>query len=1227
MSKSRCGIIFSGLLVAALLGIVPASAQQSTGGITGTLADTSGAVIPGAMVNLKGLDTGLLQSTETNSAGSYQFSAVPIGRYAVTFIKDGFDSQVHSPIVVQAQRTTTVDGSLPPGKISTTVTVSGTPMLNKVDTTNGYVLSSATIMSTPLGTGSFTQLAVLSPGVNADLLSGSGSNAGLGNLDIWANGQRDSSNSFSFNGINSNNIFNGKSSSFVAENRFDLNTGESFLAGGQISTNTSVYDAIGQGLPTPPPETIQEMRVNTSMYDASEGANSGAHIELLTKSGTNDLHGTAYDYVQNNIFNAAPFFFNADPAIPLDQKVPALHRNVFGATIGGPIKKDKLFFFGSYQGVRDHDQFNGFSQASVPIRLTNDRSAATLAQQFGLSASQINPAALKLMNFKLPNGQYLVPTPNITNPTTAAALGFDAVIQGAPSTFAADQINGNLDYVVSDKDRMAFKYYYQNDPTTNPFAVSNLLGFGQTLQAGSQVVSLDNTTIMSPTVTWEQKIGFTRQIAYATTTQPLTPADAGINLFGSNIFPGLTISTASQTTTGGLSLGPASNFSDAGTFQNQFSANTTLNWIRGRHSFSFGFEVDRNQLNIVNNNSQLAALTFSDFPSFLTGTLRLGEGNSVAFAGSTNRYYRANQIGAYAQDDFKLKPNLTVDLGLRYDYDGPLTEAHGMLTNFDPRLYNYNAATDTIVNTGLVLAGNSPFATHGVSNSTLFNNQYGIAPRVGFAWSPHFVKNLVVRAGYGIYYDRGEFFTEFSPSAGFGFNGPFGVTLEPPFVLPILSTAQDNLSNPFGSTAPTQPTGNPKSFVVPNMAGLQNGDAPFLFGGYDPANSLPYSENWELDLQWQPTNTLMMTLGYVGNHGIHELLPIPFNQSQIATPQHPIHGQSYSYGYNAIPTETAFTADGGNTDLRVPYIGYSTNSVYYEAEGISNYDALQFSVNKRLSHGLQVNGSYTYSHALDEGSGLQLFYNGNNPLDPSSAYGTAGFDRTHVLTVSYLYQLPNVFSNTHSAGARVLDGWSLSGIGIFESGTPYSVIDFTGGVGSIFYSTNDYITNPLVPLASGQTYKSVQLQGTTGINAGQPVLNSKGFTVPLLQPGQGGVPPCVTVGGAQQCDTYETGFGPSGRNIFRSPFQPQMNFSVMKDFKLSEKFTLNYRADFFNLFNWTSFDAPNNNVQFNPYYANPPYNPVTNTTGYVTVPFGHLGLIQHTLGSPRFIQMALHLNW
>jgi hypothetical protein len=281
----------------------------------------------------------------TNQAGAYNLFGLPIGTYRVSFSKEGFKTETHSQILVQANRTTTVDGRLEPGTATTTITVTATPLLNKVDTTNGYVLGSTVIEAIPLGTGSFTQLATLSPGVNADLLSGADTNAGLGNQSIWANGQRDTSNSFSLNAISANNVFNGKSSSAVSENRFVLSTGENFLAGGQIQTSTSVYNAIGQGLPTPPPETLEELRVNTSMYDASQGSNSGAHIEVITRSGTNQFHGQLYGYRQSSAWNAAPFFFNADPSIPPSQKVPELHRGTFGGTLGGPIRRDKAFFF------------------------------------------------------------------------------------------------------------------------------------------------------------------------------------------------------------------------------------------------------------------------------------------------------------------------------------------------------------------------------------------------------------------------------------------------------------------------------------------------------------------------------------------------------------------------------------------------------------------------------------------------------------------------------------------------------------------------------------------------------------------------------------------------------------------------------------------------------------------------------------------------------------------
>ena len=245
------------------------------------------------------------------------------------------------------------------GTVSTTVEVTATPLMNQVDTTNGYVVDQLTIQDTPLGTGSFTQLAILAPGVHADFLGGGGSNAGLGNQAIFANGQRATSNSFSLNGVNTNNLFNGNSTSQVGENRFVLNTGENFGAGGAIQTSTSVYGAIGQALPTPPPETIQEIAVNAAMYDATQGAHSGAHISVITKSGTNELHGMLYEDFQNSVMNAAPFFYNASPAITT--KDPFLARNQFGATLGGPIKKEQAVLFRGLPG-RTHRGCGGCHQ-------------------------------------------------------------------------------------------------------------------------------------------------------------------------------------------------------------------------------------------------------------------------------------------------------------------------------------------------------------------------------------------------------------------------------------------------------------------------------------------------------------------------------------------------------------------------------------------------------------------------------------------------------------------------------------------------------------------------------------------------------------------------------------------------------------------------------------------------------------------------------------------------
>ncbi len=309
------GAAILGLLLLAGSVRKPLNAQAVLGGIQGTVKDSTGAAVPDATVKAVNTETNLSVTAKTQVTGSYQIANLPAGTYHVSFAKDGFDTETHTAVLVNSDRTSTVDGNLRVGAVATTVEVTGTPLMNQVDTTNGYVVDQLTIQDTPLATGSFTQLAILTPGVHADFAGGAGSNSGLGNQAIFANGQRDTSNSFSLNGISTNNLFNGNSTSQVGENRFVENTGESFGAGGEIQTSTSVYGAIGQALPTPPVEAIQEISVNAAMYDATQGANSGAHISVITKSGTNEIHGAAYEYWGGSALNAAPFFYNASPAI------------------------------------------------------------------------------------------------------------------------------------------------------------------------------------------------------------------------------------------------------------------------------------------------------------------------------------------------------------------------------------------------------------------------------------------------------------------------------------------------------------------------------------------------------------------------------------------------------------------------------------------------------------------------------------------------------------------------------------------------------------------------------------------------------------------------------------------------------------------------------------------------------------------------------------------------
>ena len=1278
--KMKLGIFLSALLLQFSL---CAMAQQTLGGITGTVSDKSGSVLPDTTVTIVGDQTTLTRMQKTNGNGAYDFVNLPIGTYTVTVSHEGFETQKLPSILVQADRTATLNVAMKVGQVGTTIEVQAAPAMNAVDTTNGYVLEQDQIQAVPLPTGSFTGMAILSPGVNAELPGGTGANSGLGNQPIWANGQRDTSNTFLLNGVDASNLFNGKSTSQVASARIVNNTGVANAAStsaAPIQSTASVYLAIGQALPSPAPETVQELRVNTSMYDAQQGSTSGAHIDMSTASGTNTFHGEAYVHRGTDWLNAAPFFNKQDPNLPENDKVPQLHRYTAGGQVGGALIKDKLFGFASYQHTHSSDQEIGISRMLVPSELTdNNRTPQGLAQIsndiWGTSLTgngDVNPVAVALFQAKLPNGQYMIPSADGQIPTPA--FPENATSPGT-AYFISDQAVANLDWNKSTKDTLSAKYYYQHDPSIAPYAYSSVAGFSQHLDAGSQVASITNTQSISPNFSIAEVLGILREKVYSTIAQPFTPQQLGINTFGSSFFPGITIVDPlgldnPVANPGGVSnlqfltigQGAASQGAFTGVFQNRIMPSANAIWLRGRHTITFGGSYAHTQLNTRDRRTNQGIISSADFSQFIQGLVTTNDDFTTTkfLQGDANRYYRAGQVGTYIQDKFQLRPNLSLTAGLRFDWNGGLTEKEGRIFNFDPARYSYDDATDTITSNGFIIAGNNNlFPTRGVSNTTLTGRQWGVAPRLGAAWSPKkFNDKVVIRAGVGMYYDRGELYSYLSPGFAEGVinGGPFGVNQTPPYVnaqactpdfyyLDYIPTCPSNgfsLSSPWGPSLGPAPSGNPADITqyLPNEAQIASGAQMFSFATYNRANKLPYTINQTLDVQWQPRNDLMIEVGYVGNLGRHGVIPIPFNQPGIASPTNVIHQnsqypQSYTYGYTVVDSNFNFqnlpngqqylaTYEGGNVDLRVPYIGYSAESETYKAAGVSAYNALQTHVEKRMSHGLQVGFSYTYSHALDEQSGMGLFFNGNNPLNLRSAYGSSDFDRTHVFNFSYVYELPKFFGASSWKG-MIANGWAIQGITVLQSGQPYSIIDYTGAVGSIYYSVYDGITNPIVPLAPGCTPKNA-LTGASGAFS-TPALKSSCFTIPLLNPGDLG-------GAIPTNDAFETNFTNGQRNIFRQSWQRRADISFVKVTQITERYSLKYSLDIFNLTNTASFDIPIDDVSQNQFYNQFPVVGTTprptacdsTNTGFYNCPSG-LGVTNKTIGSPRQIQMSLRLTF
>lgn len=685
-------------------------AQGGTGQLSGSVVDANGAVVAGASIKLTSLVTAQEREATTNDSGDFVFTLLPAGAYKLEVAATGFRTVVVDEIKINVTQTTTLPVRLDAATVSGMVTIEAeSPLVQQESSQVGRTIEEQTIRQLPLPTRNFQQLLTLSPGTSSSVANNT--ELGRGDAIISVNGQRTTSNNVRINGIDANSI----------------------------GTNSTPNIAV------PATDSLQEFIVQTSLYDASQGRNAGGNVEAITKSGGNPFHGNAYYFLRNDALNANDFFLNA-----LGRERPVLKRNQFGGTLGGPIVKDHLFFFGSYQGTRERNGAslnNSLMSPSIPAGLRdNNRTAAGLSAAFNVPVAAINPVILSVLNARLPNGQFLIPS------SSGAPNGLTPI--SGLSRFTENQFNANFDWRLNDKHTISSKNFFASNPTFQAnynFAglgngVTQLPGTGGSLDIIQDLNSITDTYVFSPNVVNQARFGFSRLRVTSVPEEPFNAAGFGINSPLRNLFPGMPTFTVT-----GLFTTGSSPFADQSSRINAFTYGDTLSIVAGNHRLRIGGEYRRSQVNFYFNAFSRGQLIFSSFPAFLTGS-----GVSIIGSGVFDRALRVNDWSGFVQDDWKVNSRLTLNLGVRYDFYGYPVDTRGRLVNFLPDQFRQGTtAAPAGPPNGFVQAGNGTLVNvPAVADTLVPNDKNNFAPRVGFAYRLNDSGTLVARGGYGIYYDR-----------------------------------------------------------------------------------------------------------------------------------------------------------------------------------------------------------------------------------------------------------------------------------------------------------------------------------------------------------------------------------------------------------------------------------------------------------------------------------------